>query len=116
MQTLVNSYITMFIHIFLTCHLWVLSNELNTLLNVLLEVNQACIQQLLLMGSQLANIVDLLNTVWAEGDLGGEEIDTLVLVERAVNESWLDDVALTGSSSEQALGESSTSHSHGKSS
>lgn len=94
--------------------LWVLGNELDTLLDVLLEILQACVQQLLLVVGQLADIVDLLDTIWAERDLGSEEVDALVLVEWAVNEGWLDDVRLALSSSEQALGESSTSHSHGE--
>lgn len=116
MQNLFGSYFIMFVHNLLPLHLWVLLDELDTLLDVLLQVNQACIQQLLLVVGKLTNIVNLLNTIWTKGNLGGEEVDTLVLVERAVNESWLDNVALTIGSSEDALSETGTSHGHGQSS
>lgn len=55
-------YMATFVHALLG-DLWVLSNELDTLLNVLLEILQACIQQLLLVIGQLADIVDLLDTI-----------------------------------------------------
>jgi len=92
-------YMAVFVHA-LSGDLWVLRNELDTLLNVLLEILQACIQQLLLVIGQLTDIVDLLNAIWAKSDLGSEEVDALVLVEWAVNEGWLDDVRLALGSSE----------------
>lgn len=95
-------------------YLWVLLDPLNTLVDVLLEVAQADIEELLLVGSDLANRVDLLNTVGAELDVGSEVFAALVLVERRVDESRLDDVLLALGSLEQALGEARTSHGHGE--
>lgn len=89
---------------------------MDTLLNVLLQVNQACVQQFLFVRSKLAHVVNLLHTIWTKSNLGREEVDTLVLVEWAVNEGWFDNIALTISSSEHALSHTSTSHSHGESS
>ncbi|KAJ3473085.1 hypothetical protein NLG97_g10525 [Lecanicillium saksenae] len=59
----------------------VLGNEGNTLLDVLLEVTNAGVEETLLSGIDLANGENLLDTVGAELDLGGEELDALVLVE-----------------------------------
>ena len=84
----------------------------HTLFNVLLQVDQASIEELLLSLGDLANWQDVFNTVGSKLNLGGEEVDTLVLVQRAVNESWLNDALDTLSSLEQALSEASTSHSH----
>ena len=67
------------------------------------------------MLSQLANRVDLLNTIWAKLDIGSEEVNTLVLVQRAVDKGRLDDASLALSSLEQALSEASTGHGHGQS-
>jgi hypothetical protein len=92
----------------------VLLDELDTLLDVLLKIGQAGIEELLLVVGDLANGMDLLNTVGAKLDVGGEVLATLVLVERRVDESGLDDVLLTLSSLEERLGETSTSHGHGE--
>lgn len=59
----------------------VLSNESDTLLDVLLEVAQASFDKLLLSGVDLANGQDLLDAVGAQLDLAGEEVNALVLVE-----------------------------------
>ena len=67
------------------------------------------------MLSDLADWVDLLNTVWSELDVGGEVVNALVLVERRVNVGWLDDALLALSGLEQALGETGTGHGHGES-
>jgi hypothetical protein len=95
-------------------NLWVLLNELNTLSDVLLQVSQAGIDELLLLWVNLANWVNLLNTLWAELDLGGEELNTLVLVEWGLDEGWLNDTSLALSSLEEGLSEAGTSHSHGE--
>ena len=89
-------------------------DEVNTLLDVLLEVTKAGLEELLLVGVDLANGEDLLNTVGAELDLGGEEVNTLVLVERAVDESGLNDTLLTLGGLEEGLSHASTSHGHGE--
>ena len=93
-------------------HLRVLLGELDTLVDVALEVVQADIEKLLLVLGDLADRVDLLNTVGAELDVGGEVLDALVLVERRVNESGLNDVLLALSSLEEGLGETGTGHGH----
>ena len=89
-------------------------DEVDTLLDVLLQVSQGSIEELLLVLVDLANRVDGLNTVGAELDAGSEEVDTLVLVERRVNESGLDDTLLALGSAEQRLGEAGTGHGHGE--
>lgn len=78
--------------------------------------SDASIEQLLLVLCDLANLVDLLDTIWAQGNLAGEEINTLGLVERALDEGRLDNVGLAIKSAQNTLRKSCTSHSHGQSS
>jgi hypothetical protein len=85
-----------------------------TLLDVLLQITQAGLEELLLVRRNLANVVDLLCAVRAELDLGGEEVDALVLVQRAVDEGGLDNALLALGGLEQRLGEASTGHGHGE--
>jgi len=89
-------------------------DEVNTLLDVLLQVSKAGLEETLLVLVDGANGVDLLNTLGAELNAGSEEVDTLVLVERRVNEGGLDDVLLTLGSLEEGLSEASTGHGHGE--
>lgn len=89
-------------------------DESDTLLNVLLEVNEAGLDELLLDGVDLADGQDLLNTVGAELDLGGEEVDALVLVEGRLDESGLNDL-LAVSGAEEGVSHAGTSHGHGES-
>jgi hypothetical protein len=63
----------------------------------------------------LANGVNLLDTVRAELDVGGEVFAALILVQRRVDESGLDDVLLALGSLEERLGETGTGHGHGES-
>jgi hypothetical protein len=91
-------------------------HEGDTLLDVLLQVGQACLEQLLLGGVDLADGQDLLNTVGAKLDLGGEELNTLVLEQGAVDERRLNDSLLALGSTENALSHTGTSHGHGQSS
>ena len=65
--------------------------------------------------SQLADRVDLLNTIWAKLDIGGEELNTLILVQRAVDEGRLNNTSLALGSLQQALSKSGTGHGHGQS-
>lgn len=95
-------------------HLRVLLDEVNTLLDVLLEVTEGGLDETLLVLVDGANLVDLLNTVGAELDLGGEEVNTLVLEERALNEGGLDDALLAVGGPEEGVGEASTGHGHGE--
>ena len=95
--------------------LWVLLDPLNTLLDVLGEVSDASVEELLLVVGDLADGVDLLNTVGAELDVGGKVLNTLVLVERRVDKGGLDDVLLALGSLEERLGETGTGHGHGES-
>ena len=60
--------------------------------------------------------MDLLDTLGAELDLAGEELDALVLVERALDEGRLDNALDTLGGLEQALGKAGTGHGHGESS
>jgi hypothetical protein len=89
-------------------------DEVNTLLDVLLEVDEAGIEELLLVLVDLADLVDLLDTVGAELDAGSEEVDTLVLEQRGVDEGGLDDALLTLGGAQERLGEASTGHGHGE--
>jgi hypothetical protein len=82
----------------------------------LLQVRQAGIQKLLLLRSNLSDFVDLLNTVGAQLDLGGKEVNALVLVQWAVDESRLNNTLLSLSGLQQRLSEAGTSHSHRQSS
>jgi hypothetical protein len=90
-------------------------DELNALLDVLGQVAKAVIKELLLIGVDLTDGEDLLHTVGAELNLGGEEVDATVLVKGALNEGGLDNSLLALSSAEEGLGEASTSHGHGES-
>lgn len=67
------------------------------------------------MGCEFAEIMDLLDTFWAKLDLGCEEVDSLILVERAFHKGRLDDTLLTLRSLQQTLCKSGTSHCHGES-
>ena len=58
--------------------------------------------------------MDLLDTVGAKLDAGSEEVDTLVLEQRGVDEGGLDDALLTLSGAQERLGEASTGHGHGE--
>jgi hypothetical protein len=89
-------------------------DEVNTLLDVLLQVSQAGIEETLLVLVDLANRVDLLNTVGAELDAGSEEVNTLVLVQRGVDEGGLNDTLLALGGTEERLGETGTGHGHGE--
>lgn len=66
------------------------------------------------MVGDLSDGVDLLDTVGAELDVGGEVLDALVLVERGVDKGGLDDVLLALGGLEQALGEAGAGHGHGE--
>jgi len=92
----------------------VLGNEVLALLDVVLQVAEAGLEKLLLNGINLADGEDLLNTVGAELDLGAEELNTLVLVERAVDEGGLDDALLALGGAEDAVSHAGTGHGHGE--
>lgn len=64
----------------------------------------------------LAKLVNLLSSVRSKLDLGGEEIDSLVLVQGAVDEGGLNDTLGSLGGLQEALSEAGTGHSHGKSS
>jgi len=95
-------------------NLRVLLDEGNALGNVLAEVAQAHVEQLLLVVGDLADGVDLLHTVGAKLDVGGEVLAALVFVQRRVDKSGLDDVLLALGSLEEGFGEAGTSHGHGE--
>lgn len=58
--------------------------------------------------------MDLLNTLRAELNLGAEELDALVLVERRLDERGLNDTLLALDSAEDGVSHAGTSHGHGK--
>ena len=93
----------------------VLGDELDTLGNVLLEVDEAVGDELLLDAVELADGQDLGDTLGAELDLGGEEVDALVLVEGRVDKGGLNDTLLALLGAEEGLGHAGTSHGHGES-
>lgn len=68
----------------------------------------------MLVSSDVADGEDLLSTVGAKLDLGGEEVDTLVLVERGLDEGGLNDTLLALGGAEEGLGEAGTGESHGE--
>lgn len=86
-----------------------------TLLHIALQVLQASVQKLLLVLGNLTNGVDSLDTLRAELDLAGEELDALVLVKRALNKRGLNNAGLAVLCLEQALGHTGASHGHGES-
>ena len=90
-------------------------DEVNTLLDVLLQVDEAGVDQLLLVLVDLTDGEDLLNTVGAELDLGGEEVNALVLVQGRLDEGGLNDTLLALGGAEEGLSEASTGHGHGES-
>jgi hypothetical protein len=62
----------------------------------------------------LANGVDLLHTVRSKLNVRRKVLDALVLVQRAIDESRLDDVLLALGRLEQRLGEAGARHGHGE--
>lgn len=90
-------------------------DERDTLLDVLLEVTQASLDELLLGGVDLADLVDLLNTLGAELDAGAEELNTLVLVERRLDKGGLNNTLLALDGAEDRVGHAGTGHGHGES-
>ena len=92
----------------------IILRPLLTLLDVALQILHAHIKETLLMWGDLANGMDLFNAIRAESDVRGEVCDTLVLVQRRVDVSWLNDTFLALRGLEQRLGETCTSHSHGE--
>jgi hypothetical protein len=92
----------------------VLGNEGDTLLNVLLEVANAGLKQVLLDSVNLTDGQDLLNTLGTKLDLGGEEVDALVLVKGRVDKGRLNDALLALGSAEDGVSHAGTGHSHGQ--
>ena len=90
-------------------------NESNTFLNVLLQVSNASLHELLLSSIELADRLDLSNTLRAQNNLGAEEVNALILVERRLNERGLGDALLALDSAENGVSHAGTSHSHGES-
>jgi hypothetical protein len=83
--------------------------------NVALELGNSGIDQALLVLVDLANGVNLLNTVGSELNVGGEELNTLLGKDGGLDEGGLDNVLLAGNSGlEKRVGEAGTSESHGK--
>lgn len=111
-KTKLNSSLTSSNHNHYT-HLRVLLDESLSLDDVLGEVLQASLDESLLVLVDLSNGKDLLNSLGSENDLGGEELDTLVLVEGRVNEGALDDL-LSGGGAEKRVSHAGSGESHGE--
>lgn len=77
--------------------------------------SQARLQQSLLVLVDFADSVNLLDTVGAKLNPGGEEVDSLVLVQWAVHKGGLNDALFTLERLQQALRKPGTSHGHGES-
>lgn len=92
----------------------VLRDERDTLGNVLLEVGEASLEEARLDGVDLTDGQDLLDTVGAELDLAGEELDALVLVEGRLDKGGLNDTLLAVSGAEERVSHAGTSHGHGE--
>jgi hypothetical protein len=82
-------------------------------LDVLLQVAEASLEELRLVLVDLTNWVDSLDTLLSKGNLGGEEVNALLLVERGLDEGALDDLLALGSL-EEGVGEAGTGESHGE--
>lgn len=81
--------------------------------NVALELGDGSVNKTLLVGVDLANGVDLLNTVGAELDVGGKELNTLLGEDLGLDEGRLDNVLLAGNGGlKERVGEAGTSESH----
>ena len=86
----------------------------NTLLDVLGELGDSGLEELLLLSGDLADGVDLLDTVLTEGDGAGKEGGTLVLVEGRLDVSTLLDALLAVKGLEEGIGEDGGGVSHGE--
>jgi len=85
------------------------------LADVALELGNSSIDQALLVSVDLANGVDLLNTVGTELNVGGKEINTLLGEDVRLDEGGLDNVLLAANGGlEKGVGEAGTSESHGE--
>ncbi|KAI3480889.1 hypothetical protein L1887_56963 [Cichorium endivia] len=86
----------------------------DTLLDVLGELGDGGLEELLLLGGDLADGVDLLDTVLAEGDRAGEEGGALVLVEGRLDVGALLDALLAVEGLEERVGEDGGGVGHGE--
>jgi hypothetical protein len=75
--------------------------------NVLRETS---LEELLLLGRELTDGVDLFNTLLTELDVGGEPLDTLLFVQGGLDVCGLDNTSLTVQSTDQRVGESCTGY------
>lgn len=108
-----------------------LSDKSLSLFNVLLELRQASGKEFLFLSRDLANGVDLLNTVrlvkhqnqqtetfrnggntYAELNVRSEEVNALVSIQRALDKSRCNDILLAVQATKQSVRKSSTSIRH----
>jgi hypothetical protein len=85
--------------------LYISATPCQSWLHVLRETS---LEELLLLGRHGSDGVDVLDTLGTEFDVGSEPLDTLLLVQGGLDESGLDNTALTVQSSDQRVGESCT--------
>lgn len=72
------------------------------------SLSKGSLEELLLLSGELADWVDLLDTIGTELDVGSEPLDTLGGVQRGLDEGRLDDTRLAVESSDEGVGESGT--------
>lgn len=72
------------------------------------SLSKGSLEELLLLSGELADWVDLLDTIGTKLDVGSEPLDTLGGVQRGLDEGWLDDTRLAVESSDEGVGESGT--------
>ena len=80
----------------------------------LCELRDGSLEQLLLLLADLANGVNLLDTISAKRDGAGKELCSLILVQRALDVRALLDALLASERTEQAVGEYRSGVGHGE--
>jgi len=71
-----------------------LCNKGIALLDVLFEIWQASLEQFFFLSGERANRIDLLDAIFAELDVGSEEVDTLASKNVTLDKSGSDDTLL----------------------
>lgn len=106
-----------------TSHFWLHSSicclgrgldKVDTLGNVLLQVGQTSVEELLLFGRNGTDGVNLFNTSGSELDVAGKVLDTLVLVQGALDKRGANDTLFTVQTPNDRVGKESTGIGHGE--
>jgi len=92
------------------------ADELLSLLDVLLQLRQACLDELLLLSREVSETIDGLDTFRAELNVGREEINALRFEEWAFDESGGNNALLAIESPQELVGELGSGVGHAESS